>query len=120
MPRLSVALLGSPDVRHAGRVVAFPTRKALALLAYLLTEGGAHPRETLIGLLWPDSEQAAGRATLRSTLARLRDALSDTADAPHLLVERHTVRIDIGAELELDLHRLEAAYPRARAPADPT
>ncbi len=38
MGQLRIALLGTPDVAHAGGVLALPSRKALALLAYLAVE----------------------------------------------------------------------------------
>ena len=42
MSRLSLALLGTPEIRHAERVVKFRSRKEQALLIYLTTEGGLH------------------------------------------------------------------------------
>ena len=47
MSRLSLAVLGTPQVRHFQQVLQFRTRKALALLLYLAIEGGMHPREKL-------------------------------------------------------------------------
>src|SRR3712207_6421149 len=114
MARLSVAVLGPPEVRHGQRLLAFPTRKALAVLLYLLAEGGSHPRDKLIALFWPDSDEAAGRATLRSTLARLREGLEGTTDEPHLVVERDAVGFDFNSDYELDLHYLESAFGLAR------
>ncbi len=43
MGRLHLAFLGSPTVHHDDRQIVFPTRKALALLAYLATEAGRTP-----------------------------------------------------------------------------
>lgn len=68
MGLLSLSLLGTPLVRHAGTDVVFPTRKAVALLSYLVVEGGAHSREELTTLLWPRSRPEQGRAALRYTL----------------------------------------------------
>lgn len=51
MGKLELSLLGTPQVRHAGRVLTFPTRKVLALLIYLVVEDGLHSREQLIALL---------------------------------------------------------------------
>jgi len=55
MGQIRMALLGPLDVCHAGEQLSVPTRKALALLAYLVVDGGAHTREELAGLLWPES-----------------------------------------------------------------
>src|SRR5205085_388630 len=76
---LSLALRGSPIIQHAGSQVAFPTRKTLALLAYLAVERGAHSREKIAALLWPESNAGQARTTLRSTLALLRTALGEPA-----------------------------------------
>ena len=113
MARLSVALFGAPEGRHGRRIVAFPTRKAMAILAYLLVEGGAHRRDKLTALFWPESDEGAGRATLRSTLARLRDGLAGITDEPHLIIERDTVGFDFALDFELDLQDLRTAYNAA-------
>jgi DNA-binding SARP family transcriptional activator len=61
--------------------LGFPTRKALALLIYLVVEGAQQPREKLAALFWPDSDRTHARAMLRYTLADIRRALHDSADA---------------------------------------
>ena len=58
-------------------MVTFPTRKALALLSYLVVEGGVQPRERITALFWPESRADLGRAALRKTLAYLRQALGE-------------------------------------------
>lgn len=111
MGQLRLALLGAPLVHHADREIAFPTRKVLALLVYLAVEGGLHGREQLVALLWPESNQDAGRTTLRSSLARLRDALVGNVDeAPHLRSERDLVGLDVAADHQTDLQVLQAAW----------
>jgi DNA-binding SARP family transcriptional activator len=74
---LSIRLLGPPDASLCGRGLRFGTRKALALLCYLATEGGYHPRRKLAELLWPRSNARHARTDLRSTLSRLRKALGE-------------------------------------------
>jgi DNA-binding SARP family transcriptional activator len=56
-----------------GRPIEVDTRKAIALLAYLVVEKTA-PRDTLASLLWAESSQERARATLRRTLSALRTA----------------------------------------------
>ena len=51
MSNLHLALLGPPEVRHDGQLVAFRTRKVMALLVYLAFEGRLHAREKLTALL---------------------------------------------------------------------
>ena len=47
MGKLELSLLGTPQVRHAGQVLTFPTRKVLALLIYLVVEDGLHSRDQM-------------------------------------------------------------------------
>ena len=68
---LEIKLLGQPDVSISGRPVVVDTRKAIALLAYLVVEKSAS-RDTLAGLFWADSSQERARATLRRTLSALK------------------------------------------------
>ncbi|MCZ7574382.1 MAG: AAA family ATPase [Ardenticatenaceae bacterium] len=114
MSRLNVSVLGPPEVRYGDREIAFPTRKALALLIYLIAERGMQPREKLMALLWPDSDAAHGRGALRMTLYYLRRALdaavpqgSDT----YLLIASHALGFNFAAPHELDLDTLLAAVP---------
>src|SRR5688500_20173502 len=100
MGLLRLAFLGAPEVHHGGRAVTFPTRKALALLAYLAVEGGQHTREKIAALFWPDSEVERARGSLRYTLAALRGALDDAGDAAHYLADRGVLAFDAGAPFE--------------------
>jgi predicted ATPase len=112
MGQLSLAFLGEAEIRHAGRLVALPTRKALALLTYLAVEGGVHSREKLSALFWPESDSAQGRATLRSTLALLRDSFG--AHDAHLLATRDSLAFDTASEFELDVWLVQAAAQATR------
>src|SRR5579872_3571322 len=97
---LRLALLGSPIVEVGGRPLAVDTRKATALLAFLAVEGGAHRRDTLAGLLWPDADPDRARAALRRTLSTLRSALGGA----HLEVAGDLVSLDRSAS-RLDVDR---------------
>jgi DNA-binding SARP family transcriptional activator len=77
---LTLKLLGPPEVWHNGRPVRFRARKAVALLAYLAAESGRRRRGEIIELLWPGSDEAHGRAALRSALSSLRKALEESAE----------------------------------------
>jgi len=70
-------LFGTPRLEYQNESVAIDTRKALALLAYLLIESQPQSRDTLAALLWPESDQTSARAALRRTLSPLRNALSE-------------------------------------------
>ncbi len=114
MSHLSLALLGTPNVRHAERALKFRSRKELALLIYLAVEGGLHSLEKIAALLWPESDEPQSRATLRRTLADLRTTLEDTAEPLHLIVERDVLGFNSASDCELDLRLLERAYASVR------
>ena len=62
--------------------------KALALLAYITLEPGAHSRDELSSLLWGESTELKARASLRQTLKQLKDTLGD-----HLTLDRTSVQL---------------------------
>ncbi|MDX2003748.1 MAG: tetratricopeptide repeat protein [Meiothermus sp.] len=99
-------MLGVLEVWLGSRRLSFRTRKEQALLVYLALEPGPHPRDKLVALLWPESDQAKGRANLRMVLARLRDDLGEAS--PLVQVQGDSVGLQ-RQHLELDLWRLEAA-----------
>ncbi|GAC1347012.1 MAG: AAA family ATPase [Ktedonobacteraceae bacterium] len=117
MGHLNLAFLGAPEVHHARRLLTFRTRKAFGLLIYLAVAGGMHSREKLTALFWPESDEPQGRTMLRTTLARLRTALDDVPEHSHLLVERDALGFDFTADVDLDLHILEAAFKHSRVAA---
>jgi DNA-binding SARP family transcriptional activator len=113
MSALKIALLGPPEVDHRDHRLTFPDRKALALLAYLATEGGVHERQKLTRLLWPESDMAHGRTALRITLLHLRHILVEDASPEceaHLLITHDTIGLDLSSGIDLDLHALENAW----------
>lgn len=79
MLRLELSLLGPQVVALSGvPAEGFAVQKARALLYYLAIETGqAHPRESLVGLLWPEMPETAARSNLRQALANLREAIGD-------------------------------------------
>jgi len=122
MSTLKIALLGPPEVHHLNRRLSFCERKALALLAYLATEGGMHKREKLTRLLWPESDMAHGRTMLRATLLRLRQMLEEKTPPDHeshLLITHDALGLDLDSGIDLDLHALEAVCRLIRALPSP-
>ncbi len=70
-----IEMLGGLRARQGDRVITrFRTQKTASLLAYLAYHlRQRHPREVLIELLWPEADEAEGRASLstaRSSLGR--------------------------------------------------
>lgn len=73
---LLISLLGSVRVRFGREDIAFPKRKARALLAYLaLTEGHQDTRERLGGLLWSEVAEGRARTSLRQELHQIDEIL---------------------------------------------
>jgi DNA-binding SARP family transcriptional activator len=115
---LQLLLLGPPEVRVAGSRLAFPTRKTLALLAYLALAEGPQPREHLAALLWPEANPERSYASLRNTLGHLQRALrqaGDKAATAFLDVTHTTLGLSPQADVKLDLQTVERAYAFARA-----
>jgi predicted ATPase/DNA-binding SARP family transcriptional activator len=79
LSRLKLGFLGPPQISHTQwGAITLPNRKSLALLAYLAVESAsAHSRESLLGLLWPESPTSAAQNNLRVTWSMLRKSLKE-------------------------------------------
>jgi DNA-binding SARP family transcriptional activator len=108
-PRVAVHLLGPVEVTVEGRPLAVDTRKALALLAYLVVTRRPVGRETVAGLLWPESDGPDSKGALRRTLSVLRAGLRDAA----VVVDRSSIALR-EAELGVDLWRFREALASVR------
>jgi DNA-binding SARP family transcriptional activator len=73
--RVTLTLLGSPTLAEDGVPIALPSRKALALLAYLAVTGTRHRRSAVAALFWPDSDRERSQNAMRYTLSLIRRAL---------------------------------------------
>lgn len=112
---LDINLLGQPDVSVSGRPVVVDTRKAIALLAYLVVEQSAS-RDTLSGLFWADASQERARATLRRTLSALRGATgTDLIEADRNLI---TLVGEVSSDLDILDEELEATGEHGHDPRD--
>jgi DNA-binding SARP family transcriptional activator/tetratricopeptide (TPR) repeat protein len=107
MAPLIIRLLGSPEVTFGGQPLSFRTRKALALLVYLIVEGGMQRREALMTLLWPETPAPKASLTLRVTLSRLRHALQPVGEV--LITAEGKIGFDFSCLVDLDLAWLLAA-----------
>jgi DNA-binding SARP family transcriptional activator len=114
--QLSFKFLGPPVVSYQGQSLQFRSRKVLALLIYLVVEGGWHSRDSLMTLLWPDSDQQRASMSLRSTIARLRRTLAVAGE--FIITQPGQVGFDFQQPFELDLRLVEAArHPDAPSQA---
>jgi len=85
--------------------VAFPSRKAAALLVYVtLQPGRAHDRASLARLFWPELPERSAQNNLRVTLARLK-ALAGSR--PLLESGAGTIRLAPGDALHSDVAEFE-------------
>jgi DNA-binding SARP family transcriptional activator/tetratricopeptide (TPR) repeat protein len=111
---LELRLLGPLEVRRGEQAIALPaSKKARALLGYLVATGRAHVRDQLCSLLWevPDNPRAA----LRWTLTKIRPLLDEPGTA-RLVAERDLIRFDPKG-VQVDLLALRAAVPGGVAAA---
>ena len=91
---LELRLLGPPAIHLAGIEISPPTRKSLALLAYLALEG-SQSRGKLADLLWSNLDEDGARKNLRKELFRLRGSpLEPFIRTPEDRVELIGVEID--------------------------
>src|ERR1700736_3911985 len=123
MGRLILRLFGTPEVSHAEQPLTFQTRKVLALLAYLAVEQGVHSRDKITALLWPESDEERGKASLRRALSYLRESLDEPSHErshhaplhpPHVLIEHHSLSFNPASDFEGDTQALQTAFTLAR------
>ena len=122
MARLTLSLLGPPEIRLDGRPVHFAYRNVQALLVYLAVEADrAHPRAALAGLLWSERPGSVALSHLRRALSTLRSALDDHGSAdggnrgvPFILTTRQTIEFNDASDYWLDMKtfqkQTEAVY----------
>jgi DNA-binding SARP family transcriptional activator len=117
MDSLKLFLLGTPRIERDGLAVEVDTRKAIALLTYLVMTRQSHTRDALATLLWPEFDQSHARAALRRTLSALRKAL----DGTWLEVDRETIGLksDVDPWLDVDQFRDRVEQCQADGAASP-
>ena len=83
MPKIKARLFGGFELKDAdGEELTLSTRKARALLAFLIVESGQwHSRERLAGLLWGDRAQTQARNSLNQALYEIRKLEGSVRDA---------------------------------------
>lgn len=106
MSRLELCLLGTPELCLEGKRLLLPTRKLLALVAYLALEGPTS-RARLASLFWSEADEESARGNLRRELNRLRH----TPLAQELKSERERLWL---AEAEIDVAHFRARLREGR------
>lgn len=78
---------------RAGQNITPRSKKACCIIAYLLLSKRPEARrELLVSLLWSESDEGRGRASLRQSLKELR-CLSATCQAPFLKIDKNSVAL---------------------------
>jgi DNA-binding SARP family transcriptional activator len=93
--RLTIRLLGAPQILVAGNPLALNHLKAQALLFYLAVTGQPHTRDHLATLLWSESSTREARHSLRSSLYRLRMALRSGGAVSALIIAGDQVQLQL-------------------------
>ncbi len=89
MDCIQVKLFGGANLSIDGHPVDLDTRKAMALLAYLLITGRPHHRDALSTFFWPEADQTSARGALRRTLSSLRKAIGKS----NIISNRETINL---------------------------
>jgi len=96
---LTIHLLGPIKMELNGRpLTSLGTRKAEALLIYLVCQKRPFTRETLAELLWENRDPQQALANLRSLLSGMRSQLK-----PFLTITRHTIAFNHDSDYWLDV-----------------
>lgn len=105
---LGINLLGAFALQVGGRPVAILSRKARALVAFLvLSDHSEESRERLVGLLWSETPEDKARASLRQVIHELREAFAD-AGFDHFTAGRGSIALD-RTRCVVDIHTVVAA-----------
>jgi DNA-binding SARP family transcriptional activator len=75
--KIRLFLFGETRLESGGKTLDVDTRKAIALLAFLVVSGQAHQRDYLAAMFWPESNSSGARGALRRTLSALRKVLPE-------------------------------------------
>ncbi|HEY5891572.1 MAG TPA: BTAD domain-containing putative transcriptional regulator [Acidimicrobiia bacterium] len=103
---LEIQLLGPPVVSVDRQPLEVDTRKAVALLAYLVVEGEVL-RDSAAAMFWGESTEERARASLRRTLSSLRSGLGSDA----VSADRLRLRLEPATTSDVQLFNSELAKP---------
>lgn len=114
-PALRVSLLGTPEISLAGHRLQLPaTRKALALLAYLiLNRSKPQPRDRLVYLFWSERPEEKARSSLSTAIWHVSRCLPSKGN---LLSGVQTVQFNPRMALWLDVDQFERGITQADLP----
>jgi len=100
---LRIFTLGGFQVELGGQSVdQFVSQRAEALLAYVAYNPSEHTRETLATMLWSDLPETRALGNLRVIVSNIQHVLGS-----HIVVTRHSIRINPAASSWLDARQME-------------
>ncbi len=113
-PKVRIRVLGDLAICVGEREIVLPSRKAKAMIAYLvLAPGMRETRDRLVGLLWSETEDANARASLRQLLYSLRMTF-EAAGLMGLSADKSTVSLDpamFRTDLDDFMESVDRGYP---------
>ena len=104
MSDLNFFLFGLPRIESKGILLDIHRRKTMALAAYLALSPAPQNRDTLAAMLWPESDQIAARASLRTSLWELKNVFQ----AERLTIERERVVLNQGQGFWVDVNQFRS------------
>jgi DNA-binding SARP family transcriptional activator len=112
---LRVSVVGSLELEvDGGRIQPPAGRPARALLGWLSLHAGPHPRGAVAAALWPDVRDESARASLRTALSAVREALGDQARAA-LIADRQSVELAGPPAAWVDVREFDELIEAGRA-----
>jgi len=119
---LQAFAFGKLRMQYDGLAIAdFPTRHAEELLGFLLiNQHVAHPREKLIGLLWPEADLDRGRGRFSTALWQLRRLFSEVGvcHESYIQATRKSVSLDPEQDLQFDVIQFRQRLAQAELTFD--
>jgi WD40 repeat protein/DNA-binding SARP family transcriptional activator/energy-coupling factor transporter ATP-binding protein EcfA2 len=117
MGQLSLTFFGSFRVAlDENRPIQFNTRSARSLLVYLaLHPGRPFQREHLAALLWPEASKEQAQTSLRQSLYRIRQSLTQVGVTDEvLLADAATITFNAASNYRLDVREFNSLFDQCR------
>lgn len=111
MKNLKLSWLGSPIIENDNNAIHLETRKATALLAYIVLSPEPSPRERLAALFWPEFDQSRARANFRRALSSINQSLGPGT----LVSSRETIGVAPDAILWQDVSEFNSLLAAVKA-----
>ncbi len=109
MSQVHLRLLGTLQIEIGGKTTTrFRSRRAAALLIFLIATQRPVARSELVELIWPDKNEKQGRGNLRWALSYLTKLLPDALERT-----RQSICFSPPANYSVDIHQIDKAFKQA-------